>query len=331
VDLCFVPVCHDLQVKLPAVSGSSGRLIVERPKSETDQRSWPGLIFADPKLSYEDAMQAYVAATRDRLSRTRNEKVVRGGRKSEKQALWRANQAIREERYQVREQRKQEDATWRALRKQLISEREAFRALPKKERHQQRQVCEALERSWQAAWDQHRASLAARPQENDQWQVKRQQVKETAMGALTVQAWFAVLVTTDNCTRQCLGLPLFITGPKVTAETVVQALAVLLPPDLQYLISDQGIHFRTNALAQLAMQRDFIWVPVARHRAQSNGIAERFVRNLKEWLASKKWQSSEELAILLAEFIPYYNARPHQGLSIPGLSPDEFAKRLWLM
>ena len=157
-----------MQVKLPAVSGSSGRLIVERPKTEADQKSWPGQVFANPELSYEEAMQAYVEATRDRKDRTRGEKGVKGGRKSEKQALWRANQAVREERYQVRERRKQEDAAWRALRKQLISEREAFRTLPKAERRKQRQVREALQESWQAAWEQHRASLAIRAKENAQ-------------------------------------------------------------------------------------------------------------------------------------------------------------------
>ena len=304
---------------------------MERPKPEADQRSWPGQIFADPELDYEEAMQAYVAAIQDRLSHTRTEKVAKGGRKSEKQALWRADQALREERYQVRELRKQEDAVWRALRKQFLLEKEIFQALTKAERRQQRQSREALEQRWQTAWDQRRASITVRPQEDAQWQARRQQLRESAVEAYTVQAWFAILVMTDNCTRQCVGLPLFIAGPKVTAEMVVQALAALLPPELQYLISDQGIHFRTATLAQLAKCRDFIWVPIARHRAQSNGIAERFVRTLKEWLADKEWQSSEELAILLAEFMPEYNARPHQGLPIPGLSPDEFAKRLWLM
>jgi transposase InsO family protein len=313
------------------VSGSSGRLIVERTKTEVDHKFWPGQVFTNPELSYEEAMQAYVAATQDRKDRTRGEKGVKGGRKSEKQALWRANQAIREARYQVRERRKQEDAAWRALRKQLISEREAFRALPKAERRKQRKVREALQASWQTAWEQHRASLAIRAEENAEWQEKRQQAKLNILGDFTALAWFAILVVTDNCTRQCLGLPLFVAGPKVTAETVVQALAALLPLNLQYLISDQGIHFRTNALAQLATQKDFVWVPIARHRAQSNGIAERFVRVLKEWLASKEWKSSEQLTRLLAEFIADYNARPHQGLPIPGLSPDEFAKRLWLM
>lgn len=310
--MCFVPVQHDLQVKLPAVSGSSGRLVVERPKPKADQQHWPGQIFADAEFGYEEAMQAYIAATQDRLSHTRTEKVTKGGRKSEKQALWRVDQALREERYQIRERRKEEDAVWRAFRKQS-------------------KACEVREQGWQTTWDQRKVSVGVRSQEDAQWRAKRQQLRESAVEAFTIPAWFAILVMTDNCTRQCVGLPLFVAGPKVTAEMVVQALATLLPPELQYLISDQGIHFRTTALAQLAKHLDFIWVPIARHRAQSNGIAERFVRTLKEWLADHEWQSSEELAVLLDKFMPEYNARPHQGLPIPGLSPDEFAKRLWLM
>jgi transposase InsO family protein len=304
---------------------------VERPKAEADLRTWPGQIFADPALDYEEAMQAYVTATQDRLSITRTEKVVKGGRKSEKQNLWRAAQDLREARYQVRERRKEEDAAWRAFRKQSLLEKATFQALAKAERRKQRQAREALEQRWQTAWDQRRASIAVRPREDAEWRARRQQIRESSVEEISVPAWFAVLVMTDNCTRQCVGLPLFVAGPKVTTEMVVQALDVLLPPELQYLVSDQGVHFRTRALAQLSKQRDFIWVPIARHRAQSNGIAERFVRTLKEWLADKEWHSSEELVVLLAEFIPEYNARPHQGLPIPGLSPDEFAKRLWLM
>jgi hypothetical protein len=39
-----------------------------------------------------------------------------------------------------------------------------------------------------------------------------------------VTAWIAILVITDNCTRQCLGLPLFVAGPRVTAENIAEAL-----------------------------------------------------------------------------------------------------------
>ena len=137
-------------------------------------------------------------------------------------------------------------------------------------------------------------------------------------------------MVTDNCTRQCLGLPLFVAGNNVTAEMVVDALRILLPPELQFLISDRGTHFTAQIFQQLAKDENFIHLLIARHRPQSNGIAERFVRTLKEWLADKSWQSDQELAHLLDLFLAVYNNRPHQGLPIPGLSPNEFAKRIWL-
>jgi transposase InsO family protein len=118
---------------------------------------------------------------------------------------------------------------------------------------------------------------------------------------------------------------------RVTAELVVTALRALLPEDLQFLISDRGVHFTAQVFAQLAREQGFIHVVIARHRPQSNGIAERFVRTLKEWLADKVWTSDQELAALLTQFRAEYNQRPHQGLGIPGLSPNEFAGRIWLM
>jgi transposase InsO family protein len=100
---------------------------------------------------------------------------------------------------------------------------------------------------------------------------------------------------------------------------------------VQFLISDREVHFIAQVFAQLAHEEDFILVVIARHRPQSNGIAERFVRTLKEWLADKVWTSDQELAAVLAQFRAEYNDRPHQGLGIPGLSPNEFAGRIWLM
>jgi hypothetical protein len=55
------------------------------------------------------------------------------------------------------------------------------------------------------------------------------------------------------------------------------------------------------------------------------------VRTLKEWLAEQTWANSAELAPLLDRFRDAYNERPHQGLAIPGLSPNEFARRIWLL
>ncbi len=112
---------------------------------------------------------------------------------------------------------------------------------------------------------------------------------------------------------------------------IVEALRVLLPPELSFLISDRGTHFKAKAFKRLIRSEEFIHVLIARHRPESNGIAERFVRTLKEWLKDKSWKDDQELAMLLRRFLGEYNARPHQGVSIPGLSPNEFANRIWLM
>jgi transposase InsO family protein len=169
-----------------------------------------------------------------------------------------------------------------------------------------------------------------RQQEDAQWRAQRQQLRQRLDGLPVISAWIAILVITDNCTRQCLGLPLFVAGAKVTADMVVTALRALLPAELQFLISDRGVHFTAQVFQQLAREEQFIHVLIARHRPESNGIAERFVRTLKEWLADKPWASDEELAVWLAQFWAEYNDRPHQGIGIPGLSPSEFADRIWL-
>jgi transposase InsO family protein len=105
----------------------------------------------------------------------------------------------------------------------------------------------------------------------------------------------------------------------------------LLPAERQFLISDRGTHFTAHQFAQFAQEEDFVHVLIARHRPESNGFAERFVRTLKEWLAARAWSDAAQLAALLEQFRPEYNDRPHQGLPLPGLSPNEFAARFWLL
>jgi transposase InsO family protein len=51
----------------------------------------------------------------------------------------------------------------------------------------------------------------------------------------------------------------------------------------------------------------------------------------KDWLADQTWMSADGLASVLAAFLLEYNNRPHRGLGLPGLSPNEFANRIWLL
>jgi len=326
VDLCFVPATHAAQQRLPAVSGSSGRLVVSPVREMEEEHAWPGQVFEDPDMAYADAMSAFAAAStaaqlppspehgevdEAHITRTERHRIVHN-----------QTMVVRAEHSARRAERRQEDRVWQDLwiarrnapgvRRRSVTDREAAAA-------------------WRAQRVQRQETLARRHGEDALWQQQRHAVQDAPPPVSSVRCWIAVLVLTDNCTRQCVGLPLFTAGPKVTAVMVCDALRTLLPPDLQFLISDRGSHFTADALARLAHETDFVHVLIARHRPESNGIAERFVRTLKEWLAAQTWDAAEALAALLAQFRTEYNARPHQGLGIPGLSPTEFAQRIWLL
>ncbi|MBI4770559.1 MAG: transposase family protein [Chloroflexi bacterium] len=144
-------------------------------------------------------------------------------------------------------------------------------------------------------------------------------------------AWLAILVVVDHGTRRCLELPLFTAGVHVTSEMIVAALRAICPPELQFLISDNGTQFIADAFAAFVRDYELLHVRIAPQRPCTNGIAERFVRTLKEWLETHSWNGSEELEALLAEFRDYYNDRPHQGVQLDGLSPNEFARRLYCL
>lgn len=328
VDLCFVPASHEEEQKLPAVSGSSGRLVVERVSEEAEQeKQWPGRVFEDDSLDYRAAMQAFVEAsaeTKVTTSPTDAQNDEKMACQAQKRALCQEEEQLRDERRAIRQRREQENAAWRILRTERRREQATQAGLAATERKTQ-------DERWRALRHHRRAALEQRKQEDEAWRQARHSLRERQSQLPLVTAWIAILVITDNCTRQGLGLPLFVAGPKVTAQMVIEALRVLLPPELQFLITDRGTHFTANDFADLAHDEAFIHVLIARHRPQSNGIAERFVRTLKEWLRDKFWQDDQELAALLMQFLAEYNDRPHQGLAIPGLSPNELAGRIWLM
>ena len=335
VDLCFVPADHEDEAKLPAVSGSSGRLVVERVKIEGVEVDYPGAVFADDQLDYVQAMVAFVAASQAKDEATGSQNGADETEKlsvpAQKRLLRQQETALALERSQIRAQRRQEDAAWQALRTQRQAQQVARKQQLETGPRPAWGSKKAQDQQWRQLRDQRRQQLIGRDQEDDLWRQKRLDIRAGLSDLGLSPSWIAVLVVVDNCTRQCLGLPLFVAGPNLTAEMVVEALHRLLPPDLQFLITDRGTHFTANIFDQLAEGREFIHVLIARHRPQSNGIAERFVRTLKEWLADKTWHSDRELAQLLATFMAQYNDRPHQGLPTPGLSPNEFAKRAWLM
>jgi len=326
---------HEEAVEIPAVSGSSGRLRVQGASEDPSARTWPGRVFEDQTLTYEEAMLSFVAASQERESQAKrerqSERTARSAAKAAKHALDGEERALRDARRRKREKRKLEDAAWREIRAQRKAAVKAYQALCREARHQQREAKLAQDAQWRAAWTQRQALMSGRQVEDAVWREARRLFRERWAELPASTVWMAILVVIDNCTRQCLGLPLFVAGAKVTAEMVAQALHVLLPPELRFLISDRGTHFRASDFKKRILSETLIHVYTARHRPQSNSIAERFIRTLKEWLETKSWTNDQELEALLQQFHDEYNDRPHQGLASPGLSPNEFAKRFWLM
>lgn len=327
VDLCFVPETHGAQEKLPAVSGSSGHLVVERLHPSGEEPHWPGQVFAEAGLEYAEAMRQYAQATRDRLVRRQSERIPT----LQEPSCWRTKWEGRAERYRIREQRKREEMAWKAAKVEWRQTRQVYQALTRSERKERRAAYQLACQAWEIVRRQRQETLQQRQQQDQAWHQSNREPQAGSVEKAQERSWIAILVATDNCTRQCLGLPIFRTGSKLTSEELVAALCTILPEGLDFLISDQGTHFRSKALADLALETNFIHIPVYRHRPESNGIAERFVLTLKNWLGNQSWEGPDALAILLLQFQPAYNDRPHQGLAIPGLSPNEFAKRIWLM
>lgn len=308
------------------MSGSSGRLVVERLR-EDQERQYPGRVFEDQSLDYAEAMQAFVAASAQPKKQVEQpEDAERASTKVSIRRLRQAEEHLRIQRRNTRDQRRQEDAAWKTLRQQ--HRQENVEMSQRRARYGERK---AWKENWQALRKHRRQVLEQRHQEDAAWRQQRQILRTQLAELPIVTTWIAILVITDNCTRQCLSLPLFVAGANVTSEMIIEALRTLLPAELQFVISDRGVHFTAHAFKELARAEEFIHVEIARHRPQSNGIAERFVRTLKEWLATRSWNDAKNLLALLAEFRTEYNDRPHQGLPIPGLSPNEFANRIWLM
>ncbi len=109
-----------MAAKLPAVSGSSGRLIVKQPQVKTEERQWPGRVFEDPERTYEQAMRDFVevsqACAKPVELYNQAEQAPEESLKAEKRAMRREEAGLRDKRRQIREQRKLEDAAWKEVR-----------------------------------------------------------------------------------------------------------------------------------------------------------------------------------------------------------------------
>lgn len=331
VDLCFVPMPAQEQTKADAETSIA---TAESPaeNSEDDKAlSYPGQIFADPDLSYEEAMNVYAdrrAQVEAKATQTEEDPL-----KAERVTLRTDEERLRLQRRSLRQQREKEDRAWQTYRRTRRSFSHWWDSLDKEAKAVWRPQKLAADAEWQRRRDRQRMYRQEREAQDKQWRQARQEIRQRKVALnqkvqALVSQWVAILVILDNCTRQCLALPLFVAGKHVTAKMVATALKEILPSNLRFLISDNGPQFIAQVMADLATELAIRQVRISPRRAKTNGIAERFVRTLREMLAQHTWQVVEELLTLLPQIVAEYNDRPHQGKELRGLSPNEYARRL---
>lgn len=226
------------------------------------------------------------------------------------------------------------DRAWQQRRQAHQQQKAAWRQRSRAEKRQYSAEHRAEEARWHQDRQLRQAEIAARNEADWSWRQTRQGLLNAQAQAQAllppVLSWIAILVIVDNCTRRCLGLASFAAGVHVTAESVVAALHRLLPAGLQFVISDNGAQFCSESFAALATAAQFIHVRIAPYRARTNGIAERFVRTLKEDLEAQTWSGPDDMPAVLAHMQAAYDDRPHQSRELQGLSPNEYDRRLRL-
>ena len=334
IDLLVVPWTHDGQYDMMSVSVGEATVGVPLPEPAAPpaKAEWPGQTFANPALPYEAQMLDYVEKrTAKRLAK--GQRKHRRRQKQAERAEWHAqNDELRLQRRRVRKARRGEDVAWQAKRRAQRQADQTWQHVPKRDRRERNAERQAQRQQRQAEWAARRGQQQQRQTEDATWRTTRGDLRTRgatlAVAAPLVTAWLAILVMVDNGTRRCFGLPMFTVGTHVTAELIVAAMRALCPPELQFIISDNGAQFIAEAFANFARDVEFVHVRISPHRPCTNGIAERMVRTVKEWLETHSWNSPEDLETLLAELVIYYNDRPHQGVELDGLSPNEFARRL---
>ncbi len=194
IDLCFVPAQHVPNQKLPAVSGSSGRLVVERPATAATKRPWLGQIFADPTLGYEAAMQYFARASHQRFQNRKYHEPAPESTPDPRRAVHAEAAGLRMRRRVVRERRNQEDQAWR----ELWTARKAVLNARRRAGGNLGALDAADDQRWQLLRQHRHATLVEREAHDTAWRTAHQALRQAVATEPLPTAWRAILLVTDN-------------------------------------------------------------------------------------------------------------------------------------
>ena len=134
--------------------------------------------------------------------------------------------------------------------------------------------------------------------------------------------WCSIVPVIDCCTRQVLGWELAPTARAKTAERALEAALLKrfgytrgAPAGMQ-IRHDNGLVFGSRLFRAVVKDYGLKQEFITPYTPEQNGLAERFIRSLKEecvW--QHNFQSIDHARSVIARWIAWYNSgRPHQAL-----------------
>lgn len=259
IDLCFVPAKEENMPDLSAFFQQMGEVCENSPElgedcAVTTEDCGPG-IFSCENMNYDEKMDAYVLMRKNKGGKQEDSKKTNNIEEMERKAIIKQEEEeLRAWRRNIRIERKKEDEKWRKYREKRLKLKKGREETSKDEFREEKK---RSDEEWKKKTAERKELTAKRKKEDEEWRNKRKEIKENTNVIIT--SLVAILVIIDNCTRKCLGLPVFIKGRKITADDIIKALKNRLPPELKYIISDNGKQFifRLIKLSQSLLQRLF--------------------------------------------------------------------------
>ena len=135
--------------------------------------------------------------------------------------------------------------------------------------------------------------------------------------------WCSFVPVLDCCTRQVLGWELAHTARAKTAERALESALLRrfgwtrgAPAGMQ-IRHDNGLVFGSKLFRAVVREYGLKQEFITPYTPEQNGLAERFIRSLKEecvW--QNNFESMEHARATIAKWIDWYNSgRPHQALN----------------
>lgn len=145
---------------------------------------------------------------------------------------------------------------------------------------------------------------------------------KTIQNANTLYVFLAFLVVMDDRSRQIYALSILSSED---TDAVIKVLRATLPPNVIFIISDNGSQFTSNDFED-ACESEFkvAHIRIYPHNPRENGRVERLIRTIKDLLEVYEWTNAEEAQAALDKVTDEYNNRPHQSLNY--LTPLEYAE-----